>query len=360
MTDGIDFSDRKVAITGGAGSVGKAVIRHFQEVGVGHLRVLDNSEAQLFDLEEQYRGVPNIEFFTCDVRSETELERCFSDMDHVFHMAALKHVPLCERSPFSALDVNIAGSGSVIRAADRAGVRRVLFTSTDKAVNPTNVMGTSKLMGERLFTAAASMGGRGNDRPVFASTRFGNVAGTSGSVIPLFAAQIARGGPVTVTDERMTRFVMTQGHAARLVIDSIRYAHGGEVFITKMPALRIIDLAHEMIAVLAPLYGHDPASIEVRVTGSRPGEKLYEELSTEEESRRIFEGDEYLVVLPALAPFEADEVTARFADLNLEPTDRIYHSEHAEKMTGEEIRDFLMQEDVLPADTLARLHASAT
>ncbi|MBM2575900.1 polysaccharide biosynthesis protein [Jannaschia sp. Os4] len=350
-----DFKGAAIAITGGAGSVGRTVVRKLIDDGVGLLRVIDNNEALLFDMEQEYRDVSGIEFYCCDVADESELTRCFSNIRYVFHMAALKHVPICERSPFSAVNVNIRGTETVIRAAVRSGVRRVLFTSTDKAVNPTNVMGTSKLMGERLFTAADSMGGRDGERPIFASTRFGNVAGTRGSVIPLFAEQIARGGPVTLTDERMTRFVMTQSRAAELVIESIRHAQGGEVFITKMPALNVVDLARVMIDMLAPLHGHDPASIETRVIGARPGEKLWEELSTDEESARIFEGTEYLVVKPPFERITHAEARRLYPTLDLRDTSMTYHSEHVERMTDREIADFLLEEDVLDAETRARL-----
>ena len=351
------IKDANIVITGGAGSVGKELLRQLLHQGAGKIRVLDNSESSLFELEREYADHQNVQFICCDICNEAEVRRCFSGMDMCFHTAALKHVPLCERSPFSAVSVNIVGVEAIISAAYEADLDRVLFTSTDKAVNPTNVMGTSKLMGERLFTAANHMGGHPKSQkpPIFASTRFGNVAGSSGSVIPTFLHQIAQGGPVTLTDKRMTRFVMTIEHAVSLVINSARHAHGGEVFITKMPALRIRDLARVMIDRLAGVWGHAPEDIEVKVTGPRPGEKLWEELSTEEESRRVLEGEEYLIVLPGLTTQNLEDASKAYGDLSLVPSDTVYHSEHAEKMNYEEIMTFLAQPGVLPEDLAAHM-----
>ena len=168
----------------------------------------------------------------------------------VFHTAAFKHVILCERSPFEAVQTNIIGIQNIIQAAIANQVARLIFTSSDKAVNPTNVMGTSKLMGERLMTAAN--GNACGNCQIFASTRFGNVLGSRGSVIPIFREQIKMGGPVTLTDPEMTRFIMSIKQAVQLVIDSAFLAQGGEVFVTKMPVIRIQDLAEVMINELAP------------------------------------------------------------------------------------------------------------
>ena len=352
----MNLQGARIAITGGAGSVGRRILAILLDRGAELVRVIDNNESALFELERRYDDRPECEFYCCDVCDEDELRRCLSSIDYCFHTAALKHVPFCERSPFSAVNVNIRGSEAVIRASFEAGISKVLFTSSDKAVNPTNVMGTSKLMGERLFTAANVMGGgSGRVRPVFASTRFGNVAGSSGSVIPLFCSQIARGGPVTLTDDRMTRFMMTLQHAAELVVDSIRFARGGEVFVTKMPVVRIVDLARVMIRELAPLYGRRPGEIEIRRIGVRPGEKMWEELSSDEEARRIYEGREYLVILPALQPPGALSVEDSYSGMDLEPSPTVYHSDRETPMSDDEIVEFLRSPDVLPGELQRRL-----
>ena len=223
--------------------------------------------------------------------------RHFEGVDVVFHTAALKHVVLSERSPEQIIQTNILGVQNVIEASRRCEVKKALFTSSDKAVNPTNVMGTSKLMGERLMTAANSH--KRGEGPIFASTRFGNVLGSSGSVVPIFHNQIAQGGPVTLTDREMTRFVMSIEDAVKLVLNSSSLARGGEVFITKMPVFRIEDLAKAMIAELASFYGYETDQIAIKEIGSKPGEKLYEELMNQEETRRAIELPNYFSVLPA-------------------------------------------------------------
>lgn len=295
-----EYSGKRILVTGACGSVGSELIhlllndqRYMPEEVIG----LDNDESTLFLLDQAYIDNPRAQFFIADVRDTDALKRHMRGVDLVFHAAALKHVILAERSPDEAVQTNILGVQNIIAAATVNGVSRVIFTSSDKAVNPTSVMGTSKLMGERLMTAANSV--KRGDGPIFASTRFGNVLGSSGSVVPIFHNQIAKGGPVTLTHPEMSRFVMTGEDAVRLVLESAELAHGGEVFITKMSVFRIRDLATAMIQVLAPRYGMLPEDIKIATIGTKPGEKLYEELMSEEETRRSVELERYFSVFPA-------------------------------------------------------------
>lgn len=292
------WNDKSIFITGVCGTVGMELLR--QLVGLGCRRIvgIDNNESDLFFASQQYARHEQVQFFLGDLRDRDKLMRKMRGIDVVLHAAALKHVILCEESPRDAVQTNITGMINVIDAAQANGVGRVLFTSSDKAVNPTNVMGTTKLMGERLITSANAYRHDASDT-VFASTRFGNVLGSRGSVVPLFARQIAEGGPVTLTDDAMTRFVMTLKEAASLVIESTFLARGGEVFVTKMPVVRITDLAAVMIQLLAPRYGYAPEDIGIEIIGSKAGEKLYEELLNEEEVRRTVELERFFAVLPA-------------------------------------------------------------
>lgn len=349
------FRGQKVIITGGVGSVGGELFRKLLEMDVKRIRVIDNNESGLFDMEQRYGADPRAEFYLCDITDEREMRRTFSDMDLCFHAAALKHVPSCERSPFAAVRSNIEGSEIVGRVALENGLRKVVFTSSDKAVNPTNVMGTSKLMGERLFTAMNFLRAPRNNT-LFSSTRFGNVLGSRGSVVPIFCKQIAAGQPVTITDMQMTRFVMTLSEAADLVIESMYHMIGGEVFITKMPVLRIHDLAQVMINLLAPLYDRDPADIPLQVVGSRPGEKLWEELSTDEEAGRLRESGEFLIVLPAGKSAQT-QAQYDYPTLPLKVSNRVYHSDRETVMTHSEIADLLMKPGVLPDHLGAQLRA---
>jgi FlaA1/EpsC-like NDP-sugar epimerase len=339
------FSDKRVVVTGCCGTVGaeltKKLLKHYR---VKELFGIDNNESALFFFEQENLNLGNCHFELADVRDRSCLCRVFRDADIVFHAAAFKHVALCESAPMQAVQNNILGVQNVIEAATECGVGRVVFTSSDKAVNPTNVMGTSKLMGERLMTAANS-NKRGNG-PIFASTRFGNVLGSRGSVIPIFREQIRKGGPLTLTDNNMTRFIMSIDQAARLVIDSSALARGGEVFITKMPVIRIRDLAEVMISELAPRYGHDAVDIVITVIGTKPGEKMYEELMSQEETRRAIELSSYFVVLPAFRSLYRN-VRYDFEDIITDTVSNPYHSGNEEKLTQKELKLFLTEQGLL-------------
>lgn len=296
------FKDKSVLITGCCGSVGKELISqlaNFNKNKPLEIIGIDNNESALFFQDQDYINDERIRFFVADIRNSDDLRKHLVGVDVVFHCAALKHVVLCERSPDQALSTNINGVQNIIAMSQQAGVQKVIFTSSDKAVNPTNVMGTTKLLGEKLITAANS--NKLPTKTIFASTRFGNVLGSSGSVIPIFHNQISLGGPVTLTDKNMTRFVMSIEESVRLIIQSATLAKGGEVFITKMPVILIKDLAKTMIAELAPRYGFNPNSIEIDEIGIKPGEKLYEELVSSEEVRRVIQQDEYYILLPAFS-----------------------------------------------------------
>lgn len=341
------FSNKNIMVTGACGTVGSKIIEQLlisDRYSPAEVIGIDNNESELFFLDQKYLNDKRAQFFLADIRDREDLQRKMCGVDIVFHAAAFKHVILCERSPEQAVQTNIHGVQNVISAAIENNVEKVIFTSSDKAVNPTNVMGTSKLMGERLMTAANSSK-RGNG-PVFASTRFGNVLGSSGSVIPIFHNQIAKGGPVTLTDREMTRFVMSIEQSVNLVLDSAIQARGGEVFITKMPVIRIADLAQAMIEELAHHYGYSPNSIEIIEIGTKPGEKLYEELMSDEETRRAVELSKYFAVLPAFRGIYND------IDYGYEGTvstkiDDPYISSHQPHYSVEEIKEFLKEYDLL-------------
>jgi FlaA1/EpsC-like NDP-sugar epimerase len=335
------WSGRRVFVTGICGTIGRALLDLLRDRDVASIVGIDTNETELFFLRELTRADSRIQLFLCDVRMPAEIARRMRNTDIVLHAAAYKHVDLCERSPHEAILTNIVGTQNVIGAAFENGVSRMIFTSSDKAVNPTSVMGTSKLMGERLMSAAQGS----SDQPIFGSIRFGNVLGSRGSVVPLFKNQIAEGGPVTLTDRRMTRFIMSIEEAAKLVMDAVFLARGGEVIVTKMPVLRIEDLASVMIEELAPKAGANGSGIETVVTGSKAGEKLYEELTNEEEVRRTFDWGNYLVVKPALTA----ELAERFVEWEQagRAIDRPYNSALSSAMSREEISAFLRRSNFL-------------
>lgn len=350
------LAGKRILVTGVCGTVGSAltdVLLSDEEYQPLEVIGMDHAESPLFFMDQNYLEDPRARFVMADVRDMDKVRRVMDGIDIVFHTAALKHVVMCERSPFEAVQTNIHGVQNVVRAAVENQVSRVIFTSSDKAVNPTNVMGTSKLMGERLITAANS--NSFSEKTILASTRFGNVLGSSGSVIPIFQKQIEKGGPVTLTHAAMTRFVMNIETAVRLVIDSALIARGGEVFITKMPVVRIRDLARVMIQTLAPVYGHEPADIDVKEIGVKPGEKLYEELMSLEETRRAVELTSYFCVLPAFRGLYRD-ISYDYPDMVSDKIDDPYVSSEDKAIDPEALRILLTENGLLDPGNIRKDH----
>ncbi len=343
-----NWKNRSVLITGVCGTVGRELLRQVNQFDCSRIVGIDNNESELFFLSQAYAKQDNVRLFLGDLRDRDKMMRKMRGIDVVLHAAALKHVILCEESPRDAVQTNIIGMINVIDAAEVNNVGRVIFTSSDKAVNPTNVMGTTKLMGERLITAANAHKHKGGDT-VFASTRFGNVLGSRGSVVPLFKRQIAQGGPVTLTDKAMTRFIMTLENAVRLVMSTVFLAHGGEVFVTKMPVVRIADLAEVMIEILAPCFGHDPARIEVKCIGAKSGEKMFEELLSEEEIRRTLELRDFFAILPAFKSVYHC-IDYQYEGVLAQTVDRDYNSRSEKQMSHDEIRAYLLDNQILEGE----------
>lgn len=337
MNDLSQFKGCSVLITGACGTVGAELTRQVVEAGAERVVCVDNNETDLFFLQESYKDTSVVSCYLADIRDREALTQRMQGIEIVLHSAALKHVGLCEDSPAQAIRTNIEGTQNVIDAALANQVDRMIFTSSDKAVNPTNVMGTSKLMGERLMTAA-SLNNR-NSKTIFASTRFGNVLGSRGSVVPLFRRQIEAGGPLSLTDRDMTRFIMTLEEASELVLRSAFLAVGGEVFVTKMPIARIEDIANHMVEALS-----GDTKVEITEIGAKPGEKMYEELMNDEEVRRTYEIESFFVVLPALAGNHEDRYPiAR----GRQKADRPYNSAVEIKMSASDLVQYFRSRRIL-------------
>lgn len=288
------YEDKTILVTGGVGSIGSEIVRKVLMCNPEAVRVLDGNETGLFDLEQELQS-EKIRLFIGDVKDKERLKRAIEDVDIVFHAAALKHVPLCEYNPFEAIKTNVYGTQNLIDAAMDEEVEKFITISTDKAVNPVNVMGATKLLAERLTVSANFY--KGERKTAFSCVRFGNVLYSRGSVLPLFEEKIKKGF-ITLTDPNMTRFIMSTFQAAVLILKVAKIAEVGEIFILKMPVVRIEDLAEVMIEKLAPEYGYKPEEIKIKIIGKRAGEKLYEELMTEEEAEKAYEDEEMIVVLP--------------------------------------------------------------
>jgi FlaA1/EpsC-like NDP-sugar epimerase len=337
---------KNVLITGGAGSVGKELVLELLKNKPKVIRVFDNNEKDLFNLQEELNFSEQIRFLFGDIRDKERLEMALADIDIVYHAAALKHVYICEYSPFEAVKTNIIGIQNLIEAAIDNNVERVIFTSSDKAVNPSNVMGTSKLMGEKLIIAANTYKGKHKTR--FSCVRFGNVLGSSGSLIPLISEQIKKGGPVTLTHNEMTRFIMSNVQSIKLLIKTMKTMVGGEIFVLKMPSVRIINIIDVLISNMSPKYGHKPNKIKIKTIGVKPGEKLYEELMTEVESERAVETKDMFIILPHFTESELlkPDFYKKYSKYS-RPSLKSYNSADLKKLSKKDIRDMLIKEALL-------------
>lgn len=277
-----------VLVSGGVGTIGSALVKKLAtDYSPKEIRIFDNNEERLFNASRDYSQQKNISFLLGDVKDKDRLIWALKETEMVFHAAALKHVAFNEANPFESVKTNVLGTQNMLEAALLNQVGVFVNISTDKAANPTSTMGASKLLTERLTTGANHF--NGTSKTIFTSVRFGNVLNSSGSVLPIFIEQLKRGGPLTVTDPGMIRYFMTIDDAVKLIFKATALARGEEVFILKMPALRIIDLAEVLIAAYAKKFGWDPKKIKLKIVGKRPGENLYEKIVTKTESLQTLE-----------------------------------------------------------------------
>lgn len=298
--------DKTILVIGGTGTVGQQIILELSNYSPASLRVFSRDEYKQFIMQNDFM-FPNIRYFIGDVCDKQRVARAMKGVDIVFHLAAIKHVPAAEYNPFEAVKVNVIGTQNVIDCAIENQVKRVVFTSSDKAVSPTNAMGATKLLAERLISSTVTYQGKYSST-VFCAVRFGNVMGSRGSVIPLFKRQILKQHKVTITNPEMTRFMMTVPQAARLTIEAVLKAEGGEVFVLKMPVMKLRDLADIVIEKICDNNGINPDSIEREIVGLRLGEKMYEELMTEEESEMAYENSSMYAIMPWRMPWQQNKI----------------------------------------------------
>lgn len=331
------FKNKKVLVIGGTGSIGQALVEKILLENPSVVRIYSRDEYKQFMLKERLGDKPNIRYLIGDVRDKERLDRAMNGVDIVFNLAALKHVPACEYNPFEAVKTNVVGTQNVIVCAMANKVKKVIYTSSDKAVSPTNTMGATKLLAERLMSS--SYYARGDAGTVFASVRFGNVMGSRGSVIPLFKQQIVENGYVTVTEPDMTRFMMSLSQAVELTLKACKVAKGGEVFVLKMPVIRLQDLAEVIINDECKKNNINPVSIKIKKIGLRPGEKMYEELMSEDEAHKALELKDMYIVR---SPYEEHSYEgAKNVEINS------YSSEGEKVLSKEEIRKLLTDERLI-------------
>lgn len=283
------MKDQIVVVTGGTGSFGNYIVHRLLRMDVGEIRILSRDEKKQYDMRINYRNNPRLRFFIGDIRDRARVDQVMEGADVVYQAAALKHVPVCEQSPFEAVKTNVVGVENVIRSACRHRVKKVVCVSTDKAVKPVNVMGMTKAIQERLMISANRE--PDNEGTVFTVVRYGNVLLSRGSVVPYFRRLIDRKEAITVTDEAMTRFLLTLDDAIDLVMYATDNAVGGETFVKKAPAALIVQIARVLCAQAGV-----PA--EYKVIGKFPGEKIHEILITEEELDRTEDKGDYFTIRP--------------------------------------------------------------
>ena len=282
----MNWSEQVVLVTGGTGSFGKKFIEiMLRQYHAKKLVIFSRDELKQHDMRASGFDHPSLRYFIGDVRDQARLERALTGVTVVIHAAALKQVPACEYNPFEAIQTNIIGGRNVIDAAINQGVRRILALSSDKAVNPINLYGATKLCAEKMFVQANAYAGAQDTR--FSCARYGNVVGSRGSVIPVFLEQRKK-GKITITDPRMTRFWITLEQGVKFVIHCLEHMHGGEIFVPKIPSMSLVELAKSV----AP-------GCDIEYIGIRPGEKLHEVLLSEDEARNALEVDEMYIVQPS-------------------------------------------------------------
>ncbi|WP_266081349.1 SDR family NAD(P)-dependent oxidoreductase [Haladaptatus caseinilyticus] len=289
---------KTVLVTGGGGFIGSTLVKRIAEHDPDEIRTVDIDENGLVELKRQVGQNESINCLLGDLRDKDRIKAAMNGVEVVFHAAALKHTDFSEHHPFEAVKTNIDGSRNLIEAALAEGVESLTAISTDKASNPASVMGATKFLMERLISAA-------NKRHHMSETnlncvRFGNVLGSTGSVVPLFLDQIKHGGPITVTDPDMTRFIMSVDRAVDLVIDASAEMKPGEISVLKMPAFRVGDLAEVLRNEYAPEFGYDPSDIEIELIGKRPGERIHEKLISRDVIDRIYETENKYIIAPQL------------------------------------------------------------
>lgn len=335
------YTGKRILIIGGTGTIGKGLIKELVKHNPEVIRIFSRDEYKQFIMEQNFNNDKIFRYLIGDVRDYERVERAMANIDVVFNLAAMKHVPACEYNPTEAIKTNIEGMENVIKAAIYNNVDSVVFTSSDKAINPTNTYGATKLLAEKLVQAANFS--KGNAKTRFVAVRFGNVMGSRGSVIPLFKKQIEENRCITITDPNMTRFMMTLSQAVKLIMTSAEIAHGGEAFVLKMPIIKLQDLAEVVVEETCKKLNMPFEYVDIKGIGLRAGERKFEELMTREESELAYDiGDMYAVIPPTYAKemekYYCNEEKAEVGS---------YNSSDMVAVSKEQVRQMLLEEGLV-------------
>ena len=333
------FDDKKILITGGTGSLGQALTQRLLQKNVKTIRILSRNESKQIEMESKFND-DRLRFFLGDIRDKERLVRATEDIDYVFHAAALKHVPKIEYNPFEAIKTNVIGSQNVIDACLEANVKKVICIGTDKAVSPLNTYGATKLLMEKLFVTANNYLDPKKHATKFIAVRYGNVLGSSGSVVPKFIEQIKNKKKITITDNQMTRFSITMDEALDFILKAAEYGQGSEIFVPKIRAYTIFDIKKALTEILGD-YGEE-------IVGIRPGEKLHEALINNEEIRYSWEyKDLYMITNPLYPMFHPTVINDTYQGIKKLDKFERYSSDLVEKIPNDELKQILKESELL-------------
>jgi len=334
------FDGKTILITGGTGSLGRALTKKLLENNAKTVRIFSRNESKQIEMESEFNEDKRLRFFLGDIRDSERLFNALEDVDVVFHAAALKHVPKIEYNPFESIKTNVIGSQNVIDNSLKQNVEKVICIGTDKAVSPLNTYGATKLLMEKLFVSANNYLNREKYRTRFHAVRYGNVLGSSGSVIPKFIQQIKSNEKIRITDSKMTRFSITMDNALDLIINTTKIGKGSEIFIPKLKAYNIMDVKSALFDLL-----HETEYEEV---GIRPGEKLHETLINEDEMRYAWKiNDMFMITNPHYELFNDNSLEANYEKLEKENDLTSYSSDKVEKLTIDELKIIIKNSGLL-------------
>ena len=333
------FKNKKILITGGTGSLGQALTRRLLALDVDTIRIFSRNEYNQIDMEKKFND-KKLRFLLGDIRDGERLTKAMADIDIVFHAAALKHVPKIEYNPFEAIKTNVIGSQNVIDSSAASNVEKVVCIGTDKSVLPLNTYGATKLLMEKIFVSANNYINPKKYRTKFVAVRYGNVLGSSGSVIPSMVEQIKQGKKITMTDPKMTRFSITMDDALTFILNATKYGKGSEIFIPKMKAYVISDVIDALKEIFS--YG------DVEEVGARPGEKLEENLINSDEIKFAWEYQNLLMIInPFYSLFRDDTIKESYKGIKKFEGYDSYSSGHVEKLTIDELKTIITNSELI-------------
>jgi len=341
------FKEKTILVCGGTGSIGSEIVEQLLQYEPKTIRILTNSENELWNSRLRFTdSLGKLRFLLGDIRDYERVNRAIQGVDYVFNAAAIKHVPISEYNPMEAVRVNIMGLENIIQNALKHKVKKFIQISTDKAINPSTVMGATKMLGERLIISRELA--KGTQRTILSCVRFGNVLGSRGSIIPLIKKQIREGNVVTLTDKNMKRFFLSINQAVKLVLQAMILAQGGEIFVLKMPTILIKDLVEVIIEEYTPKIGKDPNSINIKLIGSRIREKVNEILISPYEFTTCNEIEDMYCIYPD-SKLELD-LSSRFQPNNSKVIlDENFHysTQNSPILPKEELRKFLFEQKLI-------------